>query len=56
MSNLSKAHDLAYKLYCELEELKDDAFGPETTEALESLYERADEIQSELYDLIESQL
>ncbi|MEA4916316.1 hypothetical protein [Proteiniphilum sp.] len=56
MSNLSKAHDLAFKLLCELEELKDGAFGPDTTEQLETLYEKADELQSELYDLIEAQL
>ncbi len=56
MSNLSKAHDLAYKLMCKSEELNGSAFGPDTIEQLETLYEKADELHNELYDLIETQL
>lgn len=56
MSSLSKAHDLAYKLYVELEELKESAWGPATEDEINRLYEVSDGLQSDIYDLKETQL
>jgi len=53
---LSKAHELAHQLICELEELKDDDFGTDTIDELKELHETADALQSDLYDLIQTQI
>jgi hypothetical protein len=56
MSSLSKAHDLSYRLFCELEEQVKAPHGPEMEDKLNRLYEAADMLQSEIYELMESQI
>ena len=54
---LSKVHDLACQLYCELETLKDeyaDYFDEVAIEKFEELWEKSDYLQSELYELMEN--
>ena len=56
MSGLSKAHDLAYRLLCELEELKGLPAGPETEERLVRLHKAACELLLDICELVESQI
>ncbi len=51
LKQLRKAHDYAYKLASILEELKEDwELDEEDEELINDLHEKADELQSELYD------